>query len=75
MIKTEFGTVERHPSVDQFAWRRFWLANVMREKGKCPPAKNALLTIRVTQRSLSRRLHELRRLQSVAALRHSRHSN
>ena len=72
MTKAEFSTVERHPSVDQFAWRRFWLANVMREKGKVPPAKNALLTIRVTHNSLSRRLHELRRLQSVAALRHNR---
>jgi hypothetical protein len=69
MIKTEIGTAERHRSGDQFAWRHFWLANVMIEKGKPLPAKNARSRAHVTDKSLTRRLRHLRRLESTAGLR------
>lgn len=66
MIKTDVGPVESHRSVDQFAWRRFWLANVMIEKGKPLPAKSAGPTMRAIDRNLTRRLRQLRRLELAA---------
>ena len=68
MIKKEIGIVELPRTVDQSAWRHFWLANVMIERGKPLPAKNARSTMRATNKSLTRRLHQLRRLESAAGL-------
>ena len=63
MIKNEISTVELHRTVDQSAWRHFWLSNVMIERGKPLPAKNARSTMRATNKSLTWRLHQLRRLE------------
>ena len=68
MIKSEINTVELRQSVDQFAWRRFWLTGVMIEKGKPLPARYARSAVRATDKSLTRRLHQLRRLESAAGL-------
>jgi hypothetical protein len=68
MIRTENGTVDLHRSVDQFAWRHLWLANVMIERGKPLPPKNVRSRMRTTSRSLTWRLHRLRRLESAAKL-------
>jgi len=65
MIETQIGIFELHPSVDRSAWRRFWLSHVMIERGKPLPV-NAPLKIRATQKTLSWRLNELRRLESAA---------
>lgn len=66
MIKTETGTVEPHRNADEFALRRFWLANVMIEKGNPLPAKSAGSTMRAIDRNLTRRLRQLRRLELAA---------
>ena len=71
MIKTETGFIELHPGVDRSAWRRFWLSHVMIERGK-PLPLNAPLKIRATQRTLTWRLNELRRLESAARVHWSR---
>jgi hypothetical protein len=68
MIKMEIGTVEPDRSVYQFALRRLWLTNVMIERGKPLPTKNARSRMRTTDQSLTRRLHQLRCLESAAKL-------
>jgi hypothetical protein len=68
MIKKEIGIVELHRAVDQSAWHDFWLTYVMIESGKPLPAKDARSTLRATNKSLTWRLHQLRRLESAAGL-------
>jgi len=68
MIKKGIGTVELHRTVDQSAWRHFWLTEVMIETGHPLPAENGRSTVRATNKSLTRRLHQLRRLKSAEGL-------
>jgi hypothetical protein len=68
MIRTEIGTVDLHRSVDQVAWRRLWLTNVMIERGKPLPATNVRPRTRAASRSLTWRLHQLRRLEPATKL-------
>ena len=61
MSKTEIRTAKIRQIADEIAWRRFWLAHVMTETGEHRPGKIAQ-TMRNTKRPLTRRLHQLRRL-------------
>jgi hypothetical protein len=57
--------IDREPcrSADRFAWRRFWLASVMSERGRPLPPKIARSTARAANRNLTGRLYYLRRLE------------
>jgi len=67
MIKPATGSV-RLRSADKFAWQHFWLASVMIESGKPLPARSASAKMHLTNKGLSRRLRQLRRLKSTAGL-------
>ena len=64
MTSKEIGATLTSRNVEEFAWRHFWLTNVMIDAGRPIPEK--LARPRVTRRmSPARRLHKLHRMRAM----------
>lgn len=65
MSETEVGIAGLRRSADEINWRHVWLTNVMIDTGKLGPSQIARLKMPIRRNSLTRRLHELRRMRAV----------